>query len=271
MNNDENLNNNSLNNVSPINETNNLYEQNTLNESVQNQLLEEKPILENEPKKKKSSIIIPVIIVLAVVGFVIFTDLNSQAGNCINDIIYDGSISSDNMIAIGYGDTQYVFDSSFDTELIEMVMHLEDISMNICYKNVKGQRIDFHVGNTTKSKMVDSFELYDRTNNKKINAKTTDDFLKELGYHSYGKHSDQAKVIETSKYPTGSFSGGVSYKKYGIVLEFTNGKKVEAIYKVQYGHADNFKKLEEGKTYTFDFVVEKDTFEPIVYTITDFK
>lgn len=235
------------------------------------------------PKKKSNMpIIIIVIVVLAVAGYFIYNKMSngsdgstssqsssSKGSNCIEDVHFEGSMSMDGVTGIAVGDTQYVFDTSFDADFISSLSNFDDIKINLCYSNKKPST-NFQVGSTTKSKTVESIELFDKNTNKKLNATNTKDLLKELGYHSFGKHTEEATLISISSSSSFGFSGGESYESYDTEIEFANGRKVNAEYKVFKGQTDKSKQLQQGQKYTFDFEVEEDTFDVFSYTITDF-
>jgi hypothetical protein len=231
------------------------------------------------PAPEKSNnlpMIIGIVVVLAVICVVVFVikpfskDDNSGSGggsNCVEKIKSEGYMGFNGQSAIASGNTQYVFDKSFDSDLIETVMEFDDLAFNICYTEKGASSVNFHVGETTKTRMVVSYEIYDTVNNKTLKPTDKTTLLKELGYHTYGKHTEEATVIKLD-----SDAGyGFGYKYYNIELEFANGRKVEAEYKLTDGQKDNYELLKENQKYTFDFEVTEDTFDPIVYTIIDFK
>ena len=230
-----------------------------------------------ETKKSSIPMIIGIVVVLAVICVVVFvvkpfskdSDGGSSTGkgNCVEKVKSEGYMGFNGQSAIASGDTQYVFDSSTDDDFLTTVMKLDDLVFNICYTDKGASSVNFHVGSTTKTKMVVSYEIYDTVNNKVLNAKNKDSLLQELGYHSYGKHTEEATVVSLD-----SDSGyGIGYKFYNIEIEFASGRKVEAEYKVTNDQKDNFELLKENEKYTFDFEVTEDTFDPVKYTIIDFK
>lgn len=289
MNSDNNLNNESLseNNLNQNSNSNqilipgdsvNMPTQNILQGQAQimNNLNQTQPIQDqnktsiNAPKKKKTGVIIIAILVIVVLGYFIYTKIIDGAGACIDSLEYNGSMLFGDYFAIGSNDTQYIFDSKFDIDFLSKVIKFDNVSFKICYTKTNNSLYNFHVGDTTKSKKVESFELYNTNNNKKINSTNINDLLKELGYHSYGKHTEKAKVLEVEKYPSFGFSDGQSFVSYDVNIEFTNGVKVEAKYIVLANQENKIDELENGKEYTLIFEVKEDTFNPVQYVINDF-
>ena len=234
---------------------------------------------EQAPKKNPLGILI-ILIIIAVAGYFGYTkffansdsESNSDSKNasCIDNFETSGYMTTDGKMAVEQGDTQYIFDSKFDFDLLDVAFHSDDIRVKVCYSDMDDSSVNFHVGNTTKSSKVVSFELYNKADNKKIEAKTANDLIAELGYHSVGEHTEEATVIEKSDFPGVGFSGDKTYTYYTLTIEFSNGKKVEADYVIYQGQTSKIDQLEVGKKYTFNFNVEEDTFEILKYTITNF-
>ncbi len=228
------------------------------------------PVVEEKPKKKNNIIlIIGIIAILCVVGYFIYNKFISNQNDCI-ELKNEGSMSFDNQLAIQSGDTQYVFSSKFDIDFISTAIKFDNIKLNVCSTSQDNSSINFHVGDTTNTRMVESYELIDSDTGKKINANNTNELLKELGYHSYGTYKEEATVIETDDYGTFGYISGMGCRIYDIELQLSSGKKVIAKYTVYDKQINKNELLKKNQKYTFDFEVKEETFEPIVYIIKDF-
>ena len=244
---------------------------------------EQQPAGPQEVQPKKKSNVVAIIIVILFIGAAgyflynkFFAGNNSGGssslggGSCIEDFKSEGSMSLNGQMAVASGDTQYIFDSSFNTDFISAAMDFEDVKLKLCYKSGNASA-NFHVGSTTNSKNVESYELYNRTNNSKINATDIGGLLKELGYHAFGQYTEEATLIEIDSYPGFGFSNGETYTNYDVKIKLSSGKEVEATYRVGEGQTDRHSELEANKQYTFDFEVQEDTFDAFKYVITDFR
>ncbi len=237
-----------------------------------------------EPQKRSKAPIIVVILLLVVAAVVVifvikpFSKENSSNGGssgggngkatCIEKIKTQGTMSSNGVSAIIYGDTQYIMDVDYD--FITAVADFDDLLFNICYTDEDISSVNFQAFSTTKTKKVVSYEIYDSKNDKILEAKDTASLLKELGYHSYGKHTEEAKVVNIGSTPGFGYSGEKTYSYYDVEIEFNNGTKVEAKYKVFSGTTNKIDLLKENEKYTFNFEVSEGTLDPVEYTITDF-
>ncbi len=239
--------------------------------NVQNIDSTQEPTMVEIPKNKKNVItIVLVVILLFSVGFFIFDELkSSSSSSCIEDVKFEGAMMMDDVLGLELGNTQYIFDSKFNNDFIMDFYTFEEIKINMCYSN-KEVSADFQVGSTTLSKKVKSIEFYDRNNNKKLNSTNTNDLLKELGYHPYGTYQEEVTLVDISDSPMIGISDDESYMVYKTEIEFANGKKVKANYKVTNEQQDKSTQLLKGKKYTISFISEKGIGEPISYTITDF-
>ena len=236
-------------------------------------------LYEQELRKKRIIIIIVIILMLGLLGYFGYNKFfanksNNSVGksNCIDDFKVEGKMLFDNVLGIKSGDIQYIFDSKYDVNFISKAVDFsDDINFKVCYTNVKNLSVDFQIGDTKSSKEATSIELYDKTSGKKITATNIDKLLNELNYHSYGEHTEEGTVVKVDSYPNYKYISNKSYLNYDLEIEFSNGKKVEAIYRVVSEKESKIAELEEGKKYMFDFTVQSDRFNPIEYIITDFK
>jgi hypothetical protein len=208
-------------------------------------------------KNVKIALILAVIGVAFIIGYFVYTKLfnnPSESSNCINDVQIDIRMMSDNKLVVGVGDTQYIFDD--DGEYLYKALSMDEVTLNICATNY-GSSINFHVGETTKSKLVQKYELYNKNNKNKITATNFNELLKELGYHAYGAYTEEVKFI-----------GYDGYYSYEVELELSSGKKVTAECSNSFP-TEKLKELEKNKNYTFVFEVKEDTFNPIKYVLND--
>ena len=208
-------------------------------------------------KNAKIALILAAIGVVFIIGYFVYTKLfnnPSESSNCINDVQIDIRMMSDNKLVVGVGDTQYIFDN--DGEYLYKALSMDEVTLNICATNY-GSSINFHVGETTKSKLVQKYELYNKNNKNKITATNFNELLKELGYHAYGVYTEEVKFI-----------GYDGYYSYEVELELSSGKKVTAECSNSFP-TEKLKELEKNKNYTFVFEVKEDTFNPIKYVLND--
>ncbi len=216
---------------------------------------EDEPIVEFGSSVKSSKKIM-LFILLIVVGVGVWYYFNESGGGggkeeCTQNLKFEASMETNGTLAIGNGDTQYLFDSSQDTNFIKQAISIDDIEYKICYTGSKD--VNFHVASTTKSKQAKSIEFYDPETKQKINAKDMNTLLTEMGYHGYGYHTEEAKVV--------------SIDYFSIEIELKSGKVVEA------DLSDNSlrSQLQEGQTYTFEFDVQEDTLDGFKYVINFIK
>ena len=234
------------------------------------------PDLNQNTKKKSSPIAIIVLVVaLGALGYFLYNKFVGGGGSaeCIKDIKVDiWSIDEDNAV-IASGKTQYVFDKKIDNDLVKYALESDDIALNICYKNAKDSLVQFYLGESTETKSVESFELYNRKTNEKIKSNTIDDLFVELGYPSIGKHTEEVTIVDV--YSTMGFEIGDStnttFTSYTFKITLANGNTIEAIYKAYTGQEDKAKQVVQGNRYTIDYEVGKDSFGSYEYVITDFK
>lgn len=261
-----------LNNNVPVQQVPTLPYNNTSVEPQYMQGQNISPMIGQQTKKNNNmGVFIVLILVLGGVGYYLFSKSGkSTSSGCIDDFKKDMAMSSNGIVAMSSGDTQYVFDSSYDTDFLFALSKFENLRIKICYNDANTSSINFQIGDTNKTQMVSSLELYDE-NGKQIKANNINELLKELGYHAYGKYTEKVKVIDFSKNYDYAYINGKSAKIYDVTIELSNGKKVDAEYTVIKDQTDKINELEKGKEYTVDFEVKEDTFEPMVYTITDIK
>lgn len=245
----------------------------------------EQPIKTSSNKTPIFIIVGVVIVALLVGGYFLFNKPTSSNGggesnggassslgkNCTKISEIEGNGSFDDISYIETGDTQYFFDGIVDGEILAIAFDFVEVEATICYKELDNSKVEFHAGETTKTRQVESIEFYDTSNNKKISANNKKEFLKELGYHSAGKYTEKAKVVDKEDYPGSGYADGKSYTFYNIYIELSSGKKVSTLYNVYEGQENKFSKIQKGETYTFDFEVKEDLFDVMEYTITDIK
>lgn len=219
-----------------------------------------------------------VVIFIALGCYIIFTN-NQKNGSgeieCINDFESDITLSFDGTMylkAVGDDDNQYILNPTFDVEFISSAMKFDEVRLKICYVDIDLSSENLHIGGTTSAKMIDSFELYNRSTNKRIKANKVNDLIEELGYHSYGKYTEEAILSDFDDSPSYGYSSDFGeYLAYDLTLQFTNGIKVEADYIIYADIEDKTKLLKVGNKYNFTFEVKKDILDPLKYVITDFE
>ena len=276
------------------NELNNIELNNVVNEPVINETEsvnptpdlpvnnETNPNTETKKNNKPLLFIIIGVLVVVIACVVIFvikpfskengdSDSNDGKISCVENIKNEGYMSSGDQLGMASGDTQYVFGPKFDTNFIMKAVSFDEIVLNICSSDKNTSSFDFNLGETTKTRVVDSFELVDKNTNKKLEAKDIDTLLTELGYHTYGKHSEEAKLVSKSDSPEFGIDGDKSYIYYKLEIAFSNGKVIEANYKVEDKNNDKSAMLKENENYTFDFEVSEGMFGSVEYTVTSFK
>lgn len=241
-------------------------------------------------KSNKLIIIIIVALVLVVIGAIIYFVLSKPSNNkssnnnssndsgvnmknkdnCIENFEADASTRSNDDFIISKGDTQYIFATSPNNKFINVALKFEEVSLNICFSNTNESK-DFTVGSATKSKKIDVYELRNKTTGNKIKAKNLDDLIKELGYHPYGKHTEEVEILDINTYPTYGSEGNQTYSGYPIKIKLASGKEIEAKYIVYKNQENKIETLEKNKKYTIDFETKEGFMEPIDYLISDFK
>ena len=189
---------------------------------------------------------------------------------CVENVKFDGYMSMGSKVSMSVEDVQYDLDSSkTDTKFIMEAYKFDDVVFKVCYTPGKAGSVT--VGESTEYRNVERIELYDANTLQKLKAKDVDSLLKELGYHAYGTHTEKAKVISIDTMGGFGYGDEGSYIYHDMELQFSNNKVIEARYKVFENQQDRAKQIEKNKEYTFTFTVEEDVFNPIAYTITDFK
>lgn len=168
--------------------------------------------------KSNTLIIVGVILILVSLGYYRYTGLSKKI--CIDNFKSEITTTFNNQMVISSGDTQYIFDSRFDPGFISKAINFDNLKIKICYTNAPATKLKFQLGESTKTKMVDNFELYEKTNNKKINATNINELLKELGYHTYGKYTEEATIVEMNSTPKWGYSSGKHYISYSLKIEF---------------------------------------------------
>ncbi|MBR1386521.1 MAG: hypothetical protein IJ568_06795 [Bacilli bacterium] len=156
-------------------------------------------------------------------------------------------------------------------KFIEQSTKFDEISYNICYTNLKKSDTSLYVFGATESKKIESIELYNNKTNKKINSKDIDLLITELGFHSYGKHLEKAKVTYISN--TVGFGFDENNNKFSnlkMTIEFENGLVVDANYRF-YKTNDKINLLKINNSYLFEFEVINGITNPIQYIISDFE
>ena len=175
-------------------------------------------------------------------------------------------------LEISYDDMKYYFDENYDDDLIIEALKQEYAGVKICYKDIDTSKYNIYNGeDPNRIKEVISAEIYDLTNNKKINANSKDSLLKELGYHTPGKYTEEIKVIELSDITGAGSKNGKNFTIYNLRIQLSSGKELYATYDVYEGQHDKYKLLKVGQTYKADIEVEENLFDGLEYVITDFR
>ena len=257
------------------------------NQMYQPQIINETPVQGPQapmPKKKNNTfMIIIVVIIVGLVGLYFFTNKADDNdgnggkgaiqgnGNCIEITKLDMTSKLNGSFYLASGDTQYIFGPELNGDFLYTACSMGKITFKVCHTKVDSSLMQFQLGSTTKSRKVTSYEMYNQETGKKINATNESDLIAELGYHSYGEHTEEATLTILDDYKNWALdsSNGGRYTYYKLEIELLSGKKVEAIYKITNGQTDKINELEEGKKYKFTFSVSKDSFGKLVYTITD--
>ena len=205
---------------------------------------DDEPILEySSSVNNNKKIIIAVLLIAVVIGAWYFLSGSSDSkGDCTEYLTFEGYMEMNGVLAVGNGDTQYIFEKNFDNEFIKKALDFDNIQFKICYTSPKSE-VNFHVGETTKSKQATSIEFYDNESKKTIKAKNIGDLLVELGI--------------------------CSSKREDIEIELKSGKQVVADLELTNKNLKD--QLQENQSYTFDFDVTEDPFDGFKYTITNFK
>ena len=215
-------------------------------------------------KGNKITNIIVAVFVLAVLLIVFVFSPSRGKLECEDNIDFDGYTFFDNVMAMYYDETQYVFESKFDSEFLKFVDDFDNITFKICSREAAKDEYNFAFLDASNTKVVESFELYDKESNKKLSSRDKDSLLEELGYHSFGAHAEEAEVVSFS-----TNLSGFNLKYHKVEIKLKSGKIVEAHYGVT-NKVDKIKNLKENETYNFEFRVVRDDFEPFVYLIDDF-
>lgn len=229
-------------------------------------------------KKTKPNIIVIIFMILGIILLILGTvwslfgtpasvkSLNK--GKCVDEFQPGLTMTRNSTTAVEMGDTQYMFDSSYDIELIKKINDFDNLGLKVCYTSASNP--DFFVGGTSKTKNVTSIEVYHKTTNEKINATTFADLLTDQGYYTYGDYEEEATVLEITG-PEELYSSDLGkYTIYLVELELSNEKEVEAEYKILTDMVDKSSLLEKNKKYKFNFTVEEHSYKPVGYTIKDF-
>lgn len=218
----------------------------------------------NKNKRKqinKATIIIIVLVILILLaGFYIFLSHSKNKNVCTKVEVSKSVAIDESGLHLEAGKVQYIFGEEYkdDFEFIQSLMAFDEIAYNICHEDYKETDSMFYIGSTMKSKKVTEYNIYDSTTNKKIKSRDVKSLIAELGYHSYGKHSEKLKVVSIDD----------SLVITHLTLELKNGKKIE-LSAIDIEN-EKLKKLKEGKKYRFDFEVkESSIFGGISYDLLD--
>lgn len=131
--------------------------------------------------------------------------------------------------------------------------------------------INIYYTESTDSKKIEKYEIYNRATSKKLeNIKTEEDLRKALGLYLEGKYEENFKFIEQSGMPGGGFIDNVSFTYYDYIFQSEDGKDFEFVYRIYKDTEDKSDILEEGENYKIKFNVQKSRIgDEYEYEITD--